>query len=94
VAVPKSVKRPKVAKKVKKPIAKKKVKVKVVKKPIIKKSRKDEPFEVGFEEVEIRCPSCGRKFRVVKSAKFDTEGMLCQRCASGVGRLGFDEDFD
>ncbi len=71
-------------------IRKKKVKKeakKVVKKPKAKK----EEVEVGFEEVVIQCPSCGREFRIVKSSGFSTEGMLCQRCAAGGG-MGLEEE--
>lgn len=58
-----------------------------------KKSGKEGESEVGFEEVVIRCPSCGREFRIVKSSGFGTEGMLCQRCAAGGG-VGLEEDDD
>ena len=58
-----------------------------------KGSNKEESFQVGFEEVIIRCSSCGREFRIVKSAGFDTEGMLCQRCSAGGG-TGFEDDSD
>ncbi len=73
-------------------------KIKGVKKPAkraVKKPgrTKEDNFEVGFEEVVIRCPSCGREFRIVKSSGFSTEGMLCQRCAAGGG-IGFEEDSD
>jgi len=76
--------------KVKKVVERKKVKKtrkKAVKK-VIKRSRsrgKGEKFEVAFEEVVIKCPSCGREFRIVKSAGFSPEGMLCQRCSAGGG---------
>lgn len=73
-------------------------KIKDVKKPAkraVKKSSraKEDNFVVGFEEVVIRCSSCGREFRIVKSSGFSTEGMLCQRCAAGGG-IGFEEDSD
>ncbi len=58
-----------------------------------KPAKKDEKFEVGFEEVIVRCPSCGKDFRIVKSSSFSTEGMLCQRCAAGGG-MGFEDDSD
>ena len=63
------------------------------KKKIVSKKapKKEEKFVVGFEEVTVRCPSCGREFRIVKSSRFSTEGMLCQRCAAGGG-LGFEDD--
>lgn len=68
--------------------------VKRVKKAVKKTSKADEGnFEIGFEEVVIRCGSCGREFRIVKSSGFSTEGMLCQRCAAGGG-MGFEEDSD
>jgi Zn finger protein HypA/HybF involved in hydrogenase expression len=60
---------------------------KVVKKPKVKEDK----FVVGFEEVVIKCPSCGRGFRIVKSSGFSTEGMLCQRCAAGGG-MGLEEE--
>ena len=63
------------------------------KKAVRKGSKKEEKFEVGFEEVRVICPSCGREFRIVKSSAFDTEGMLCQRCDAGGG-MGFEEDSD
>lgn len=58
-----------------------------------KPAKKQEKFEVGFEEVVIRCPSCGREFKIVKSSGFSAEGMLCQRCAAGGG-IGFEEESD
>jgi len=59
-----------------------------------RKAGKEEKFEVGFEEVTVKCPSCGREFRVVKSSGFSMEGMLCQRCAAGGGvGLEGDDDF-
>jgi len=66
----------------KKAKAKKTVSKKVVRKP------KEDKFVVGFEEVVVKCPNCGREFRVVKSSGFSMEGMLCQRCAAGGG-VGF-----
>jgi len=87
--------------KVKKPKTTKRMvskKVKKSKKPakkVVKKAgkSKEEKFEVGFEEVVMRCSSCGREFRIVKSSGFSTEGMLCQRCAAGGG-MGFEGDKD
>lgn len=74
--------------------SKKKAKKPAIKKKVIKKApKKEAKFEVAFEEVLIACPSCGRKFKVVKSSKFSTEGMLCQRCAAGGG-IGLDDDGD
>jgi hypothetical protein len=70
----------------------KKVKKKA-KKAGSKKSSKEDASFVGFEEVVVKCPSCGREFRMVKSSSFSTEGMLCQRCAAGGG-VGFEEDSD
>ncbi len=58
-----------------------------------RKAEKEEKFEVGFEEVIVKCPSCGREFRVVKSSGFSMEGMLCQRCAAGGG-IGLEEGND
>ena len=58
-----------------------------------KPAPKEDKFVVGFEEVTVRCPSCGREFRIVKSSAFNTEGMLCQRCAAGGG-MGFEDDSD
>jgi len=92
-------------KKGKKKVVKKAVrKVKAVKRPVKKKkavkkkvtrkvSKKEDKFEIGFEEVVVKCPSCGREFRVVKSSHFNMEGMLCQRCAAGGG-IGFEADQD
>lgn len=77
-----------VKKNVKKPKIKKAVK-KVRKKATRKKKAEEEKFDVGFEEVIIKCPSCGREFKVVKSSGFSMEGMLCQRCAAGGG-IGFE----
>ncbi|MBW2974543.1 hypothetical protein KY366_02395 [Candidatus Woesearchaeota archaeon] len=57
------------------------------------KEQKKDAFEAGFEEVVIKCPSCGREFRVVKSSSFSMEGMLCQRCAAGGG-VGLEENDD
>lgn len=65
-----------------------------VRKPSVKKSSKtkEKEFVVGFEEIIVKCPSCGRQFRIVKSSGFSMEGMLCQRCAAGGGEgLGGDE---
>ena len=59
-------------------VSKRKVK-KQIRKVVKKPKGKEEKFEVGFEEVVIKCPSCGRGFRIVKSSGFSTEGMLCQR---------------
>jgi len=64
-----------------------------VRKVIKRKTAKEEKFEVGFEEVVVHCPSCGREFRIVKSAGFSMEGMLCQRCAAGGG-IGFEGSDD
>lgn len=72
---------------------KKPVKKITKKKDAGRKKAGEEKFEVGFEEVIIRCPSCGREFRIVKSAGFSAEGMLCQRCATGGGS-GFEENSD
>lgn len=58
-----------------------------------KSAKKEERFEVGFEEVIVKCPNCGREFRVVKSSGFSMEGMLCQRCAAGGG-IGLEESDD
>jgi len=69
-------------------LVKKKVKKPKRKGAVSKKAKKEEKFEVGFEEVVIKCPSCGREFRIVKSSGFSSEGMLCQRCAAGGG-VGF-----
>jgi hypothetical protein len=55
------------------------------------KQQKDEPFIAAFEEVTVKCPSCGREFRMVKSAGFDAAGMLCHRCSAGGG-MDFDDD--
>ena len=82
----------------KKPIKRVKKKVSVKKSPKkaqISKTpvKKEDKFVVGFEEVVVRCPSCGREFRIVKSSAFNTEGMLCQRCAAGGG-MGFEDDSD
>ncbi|HZX44145.1 MAG TPA: hypothetical protein VFF28_00525 [Candidatus Nanoarchaeia archaeon] len=49
--------------------------------------------DVGFEEVTVKCPNCGKVFRVIKSSGFSMEGMLCQRCAAGGG-IGLDQDAD
>ncbi len=68
-------------------------KAKPRKKDVSKKSPKEDNFEVGFEEVVVKCPSCGREFRIVKSAGFSAEGMLCQRCSAGGG-MGFEGDDD
>ena len=84
--VKKKVKKAKVGKK-KAKASKKPIKKKAVRKP------KSEKFQIGFEEVTVKCPSCGREFRMIKSSQFSTEGMLCQRCAAGGG-VGFEEDFD
>ena len=78
---------------IKKPVKrtnKKTASKKVIRKP--SKAREDD-FVVGFEEVIVKCPSCGREFRVVKSSGFSMEGMLCQRCAAGGG-VGLDSDDD
>ncbi|MBU0628432.1 MAG: hypothetical protein KKC75_04530 [Nanoarchaeota archaeon] len=82
----------------KKPVKKVKKKVSAKKSPkkvqISKKqAKKEEKFVVGFEEVIVKCPNCGREFKIVKSSAFNTEGMLCQRCAAGGG-LGFEDDSD
>ena len=58
-----------------------------------KRAQKEERFEGGFEEVIVRCASCGREFRIVKSSGFSTEGMLCQRCSAGGG-IGPEEEDD
>ena len=78
----------------------KKVKVKKTAKKTVKKivrkpsKAKEEKFEIGFEEVVVKCPSCDREFRIVKSSKFSIEGMLCQRCATGGGiAFGGNDDF-
>jgi hypothetical protein len=91
-------KKAKVKPKSKKKAVKAKVKKaakKTVKRVIRKPSKvKEEKFEVGFEEVVVKCPSCGREFRVVKSSKFSIEGMLCQRCATGGGiAFGGNDEF-
>lgn len=66
----------------------------IKKKPVRKRrAEKEENAEVEFEEVVIRCPSCGREFRIVKSAGFSTEGMLCQRCSAGGG-VSFEDEGD
>ncbi len=72
-----------------------KIKVrKIVKKArISKKSKVDDDFVVGFEEIKVTCASCGREFRVVKSSGFSMDGMLCQRCAAGGG-VGFEGSDD
>lgn len=77
----KSVLKKKTVRKVKKPVKK-------VRKKIVLKKTKEDNFVVGFEEVTVKCPSCSREFRVVKSSGFSMEGMLCQRCAAGGG-VGF-----
>ena len=82
-----------VRKRVKKPKTIKKNIGKKVSKKVGRSKSKEEKFEVGFEEVVISCPSCGREFRIVKSSGFSTEGMLCQRCAAGGG-VGFEGDDD
>ncbi len=64
-------------------------KKKAVRKPKKKRAVKEENVEIGFEEVIIKCPNCGREFRIVKSAGFSAEGMLCQRCSAGGG-IGFE----
>lgn len=64
-------------------------KKKAVRKPRKKRAVKEEKLEVGFEEVIIKCPSCDREFRIVKSSGFSAEGMLCQRCSAGGG-VGFE----
>ena len=90
--VKKPVKKVKIKSPVKK-VRKKTISKKVVKKPVKRQSKtKEEQFVVGFEEVVAKCPSCGRKFRVVKSSSFSMEGMLCQRCAAGGGVDFVDED--
>ncbi len=68
--------------KIGKTVVRKRTIKKVVRKP---SKAKEEKFVVGFEEVVVKCPSCGRAFRVVKSSGFSMEGMLCQRCAAGGG---------
>jgi len=80
--------------KIKKAKVKKSAK-KAVKRVVRKPSKvKEEKFEVGFEEVVVKCPSCGREFKVVKSSKFSIEGMLCQRCATGGGiAFGGNDEF-
>lgn len=73
---------------------KKKAAKKIRKRRVSKKrAKKEEKVEVGFEEVIVKCPSCGREFRVVKSSGFSMEGMLCQRCAAGGG-VGFEKGSD
>ena len=76
-------------------VKRKKAKVKKAVKRVVRKpsKAKEEKFEIGFEEVIVKCPSCGREFRVVKSSKFSIEGMLCQRCAAGGG-IGFEGSDD
>jgi len=76
-----------------------KKKKKASKKPIRKKSarkvkkKKAEQFQVAFEEVTVACSNCRRKFIIVKSSGFGTEGMLCQRCSAGGG-VGIEEQDD
>jgi len=65
----------------------------VVRKTTRKKAKQEQKLEVGYEEVIVKCPSCGREFRLIKSSAFSTEGMLCQRCAAGGG-VGLEEDDD
>lgn len=72
---------------------KKKPAEKARKKKVSRKKSAEEKFEVGFEEVTVKCPNCGREFRVVKSSGFSMEGMLCQRCAAGGG-AGLEDDDD
>lgn len=77
-------------------IMKKSVKKTLNSKNIKKKSLKGkiEPDIIGFEEVTIVCPCCGRSFTIVKSSGFSTEGMLCQRCSVSGGVTDFgDDDF-
>jgi predicted ATP-grasp superfamily ATP-dependent carboligase len=90
--VRKKVKKPKTIKRrVSKNVKKSK---KPAKKTMMKTSKsKEDKFGAGFEEVVMKCSSCGREFRIVKSSGFSTEGMLCQRCAAGGG-MGFEGDND
>jgi len=37
-----------------------------------------------YEKVVIKCPSCGKKMKLVKLKKLSTEGLLCQKCGGEV----------
>lgn len=45
-----------------------------------------------YEEVEVKCVSCGKKIKVIKHKGSSDDNFLCQKC--GFGGVGVSEDFE
>lgn len=44
-----------------------------------------------YEEIQVKCVSCGKKIKVMRYKGSNDEEFLCQKCGFGSG--GVSEDF-
>ena len=58
------------------------------KRKVEKKKAKKKTVSADFEEVIVTCANCGKKMKIIKLNRLNTEGMLCQSC--GIGEAQFD----
>ena len=46
-----------------------------------------------YEEIEVKCVSCSKRFKVMRYAGSKEEEHLCQKCG-GFGGSGMEDDFE